>query len=66
MKKIKRFNESSELNISNINNIVLLKHFEDAVCDKNYNPTSDPYNKSGFTYEELKSEILDRIISERA
>ena len=43
----------------------LLEAFENAVCDRNYNPTRDDYNKSGYSYEELKSEILDRIQSER-
>jgi len=52
---MKSFNKASEnLNISDASNSSLVEHFEDAVCDKNYNPTSDPYNKSGLTYEELK------------
>lgn len=49
-----------------VSNSTLLEVFEDAVCDRNYNPTNDNYNKSGYTYNELKAEILDRIISERA
>jgi len=52
--------------IHNVSNSTLLEVFEDAVCDRNYNPTSDNYNKSGYTYGELKSEIIDRMKSERA
>jgi len=51
--------------IHNVSNSTLLETFEDSVCDRNYNPTSDNYNKSGYTYAELKAEILDRLISER-
>lgn len=49
-----------------VSNSTLLEAFEDAVCDRNYNPTSDNYNKSGYTYAELKAEILDRLEGERA
>jgi len=54
------------LGIANVSNSTLLEVFEDAVCDRNYNPTSDDYNKSGYTYAELKAEIIDRLQSERA
>ena len=39
----------------------LLEHFKKAVCDRNYNPTDDDYNKSGYTYDELEAEILNRM-----
>lgn len=49
------------MKIEKFSNSMLLKHFEDAVCDNNYSPSSDDYNKSGFTYIELKREILKRM-----
>lgn len=49
------------MGIKKLSNRELLQHFKDAVCDNNYNPSSEPYNKSGFTYHELQSEILDRM-----
>ena len=55
-----------QLPIHIVSNSNLLEVFEDAVCDRNYNPTSDNYNKSGYAYAELKAEILDRLQSERA
>lgn len=47
--------------IENLDNRELLYHFEKAVCDNNYNPSSSDYNQSGFTYDELRSEILKRM-----
>ena len=47
--------------IHNVSNSALLEAFEDAVCDRNYNPTNDNYHKSGYTYAELKAEIVDRL-----
>ena len=38
----------------------LIRYFENAVCDKNYNPSSSDYNQSGFSYDELKQEIYRR------
>jgi len=55
-----------EFAIHSVSNSNLLEVFEDAVCDRNYNPTSEDYNKSGYTYAELKAEILDRLQGERA
>lgn len=49
------------MNIENLTNFELLLHFKDAVCDKNYNPSSEDYNKSGFSYDELEEEILKRM-----
>lgn len=40
---------------------VLLEHFKDAICDRNYNPSGEDYNKSGFSLFELESEILFRM-----
>lgn len=48
-----------------VSNSTLLEAFEDAVCDRNYNPTGDDYNKSGYTYAELKAEIVNRLQGER-
>ena len=47
--------------LEEMTSLTLLQHFENAVCDKNYNPSSEDYNKSGFTYEELVNEILNRM-----
>lgn len=47
------------MNIENLSNHELLEHYKDAVCDNNYNPNSENYNKSGFTYDELEAEILN-------
>jgi hypothetical protein len=47
--------------IENLDDWTLLNHFKNAVCDYNYNPSSSDYNQSGFTYDELKSEILKRM-----
>jgi hypothetical protein len=44
-----------------LSNNQLLSAFKDAVSDNNYNPTSTPYNDSGFSYDELESEILRRM-----
>ena len=52
------------MNIEKLTNYELLEHFKDAVCDKNYNPSSENYNKSGFTYDELEGEILKRMNNE--
>ena len=49
------------MHINYISNSTLLEEFENAVCDRNYNPTNDNYNKSGYTYAELKAEIINRI-----
>lgn len=65
MEELKKENEKT-FAIHNVSNSTLLEVFEDAVCDRNYNPTSDKYNKSGYTYAELKAEIFDRLQSERA
>jgi len=65
MNKVSKENEQA-FAIHNVSNSTLLETFEDAVCDRNYNPTSDDYNKSGYTYAELKAEIIDRLQSERA
>ena len=47
--------------LEKMSSLTLLEHFEDAVCDKNYNPSSENYNESGFSYEELRNEILNRM-----
>lgn len=47
--------------ITKIDNYSLIGHFKDAVMDMNYNPTSEDYNQSGFTYEELEAEIGRRL-----
>ena len=48
-------------NIKNLSNWELISHYKDAVCDNNYNPTSEDYNKSGFSFTELEAEILERM-----
>ena len=65
MEELKKENEKG-FAIHNVSNSTLLETFVDAVCDRNYNPTNDNYNKSGYTYGELKFEIIDRLQSERA
>jgi hypothetical protein len=47
--------------IEDIGNLCLIEHFKDAVMDNNYNPSSEPYNKSVFTLEELEQEVLRRV-----
>lgn len=42
-------------------NTELLNHYYDACCDSNYNPTNRQYNQSGFTFDELENEILNRM-----
>ena len=49
------------MKIEKLSNHELMAHFKDAVCDNNYNPSSEPYNKSGFTYDELENEIYNRF-----
>ncbi len=65
MEELKKENKKA-FTIHNVSNSTLIEVFEDAVCDRNYNPTSDDYNKSGHTYAELKAEIIDRLQGERA
>ena len=65
MEELKKENKKA-FDIHIVSNSTLLETFEDAVCDRNYNPTNANYNKSGYTYGELKFEIIDRLQSERA
>ena len=65
MRKTKQKDEKA-FAIHNVTNSTLLEIFEDAVCDRNYNPTSVYYNKSGYTYAELKAEIIYRLQGEWA
>ncbi len=51
------------MNIKDLPNDRLLEHFEDAVKDRNYNPSSKDYNQSGYTYYELYGEVYWRIIN---
>lgn len=39
----------------------LISDFKDAVRDDNYNPSSKPYNESGFTLDELECELYRRL-----
>ena len=59
--EVKDIEGNTQLGIAVVSNSALLEAFEDAVCDRNYNPTNDNYNKSGYTYAELKAEIVDRL-----
>ena len=47
--------------IEDFDNYELLTHFKDAVCDRHYNPSGDDYNESGFSYDELETELLRRM-----
>ena len=47
--------------ISNLSNSELLNHFKDAVRDDHYNPSGNNCNESGFSYDELESELLSRM-----
>lgn len=47
--------------IKEMSDYVLIEHFKDAICDRNYNPSGEDYNKSGFSLFELESEILFRM-----
>jgi hypothetical protein len=39
----------------------LIECFKDAVCDRNYNPSSESYNQSGFSYKQLLTELYRRL-----
>lgn len=54
------------MNIEELTNRQLIEDFKDAVRDKNYNPSDTPYNKSGFTYDELETEIFNRLPKENS
>lgn len=66
MKHIKKFENSffDDNNIKDLTNHQLVENFKEAVMDYNYNPTSTPYNESGFSLDELESEILRRMGSD--
>jgi len=51
--------------IRKLTNGRLMDHFRDAVCDNNYNPSDEDYNKSGFTLCELQDEILRRMTKDQ-
>lgn len=61
---IVKFSTPKTMNIGKLSNLQLITYFKDAVCDNNYNPSSKPYNKSGFTYDELETEIFNRLPKE--
>lgn len=46
-----------------LTNYELIEHFENAVRDNHYQPTSKKCNESDFSYDELKSEIEKRLRS---
>lgn len=50
--------------IIRMSNHELLSHLMDAICDRNYNPSSEDYNQSGYSFYELESEVLRRMRSE--
>ena len=47
--------------IKRVSNYDLLDYYSDAVREDNYNPTSESYNKSNFSLDELKNELLIRL-----
>ena len=47
--------------IKTLSNYELIEAFKDAVMDNNYNPSNKDYNESGFTLDELESEIYRRL-----
>lgn len=47
--------------LEDYSNSELLKHFKDAVCDRNNNPSSEDYNKSAYSHDELEQEVLKRM-----
>lgn len=49
------------MDIKNLSDSTLLDYFKQATCDENYNPSSIPYNQSGFTLQELEDEVLSRM-----
>jgi hypothetical protein len=52
---------TKKIELEDYSNSELLEHFKDAVCDRNYNPSSEDYNKSGYSYSELQQEIQKRM-----
>lgn len=50
MKKLQKFNDYE-----------LLNHFEDAVRESHYHPYGEPYNKSGYSYDQLRNELKRRL-----
>ena len=48
-------------NIEELASSTILGYYKEAVMDSNYNPTSENYNQSGFTLDELETEILNRM-----
>jgi hypothetical protein len=63
MKHLKKFEQSifKRKGIESLSDYNLVGSFKNAVCDDNYNPTSTPYNDSGFSLDELENEILRRM-----
>jgi hypothetical protein len=51
----------SKTKLDTISNYELLQHFKDAVMDRNYNPTSEDYNKSGHSLGDLEEEVIKRM-----
>lgn len=49
------------MKLREMTNYQLLSHYNEAVCDSNYNPSSKDYNQSGYTLEQLENEILNRM-----
>ncbi len=47
--------------IKKLSNEQLIDFFEAIVRERHYNPSSVKYNQSDFSYEELKSELIERI-----
>lgn len=64
LKSFSYISTSKTMNIEKLSNLQLITYFKDAVCDNNYNPSSKPYNISGFTYDELETEIFNRLPKE--
>lgn len=50
-----------ETDISKLDSSTLFEYYEDAIRDDHYNPTSNSYNTSGFSYEKIRTELLNRL-----
>ena len=60
--RIRKLSEAfGRQSIEQMSDRVLLGHFKDAVLDRNYNPSGEDYNKSGYTLDRLEQEILSRM-----
>ena len=47
--------------IKSLTNATLIEYFKDAIREDHYNPSSESYNKSGYSLYELQKELYERL-----